>query len=151
MPDAHTDQLLLIVVGAHLRAEAADRPLAYALIERIRNWLQQRMHSTDWPLMPLVCTDVWYLNNAQLHTRPAISLGGPGVNALSAYLYQKLPTALAVEDKLVVQVDVEMTDLRAAVWGVDAQHTATAIDLFEKKYLDDFMLAAVTQIEPDTD
>ena len=30
-----TDTLLLVVVGAHLRAELTDRPLAYMLVDRI--------------------------------------------------------------------------------------------------------------------
>ena len=34
-----TSQLLLIVVGAHLRAEVADRPLAYWISGRIEDWL----------------------------------------------------------------------------------------------------------------
>ena len=32
-----TSKLLLIVVGAHLRAEMADRPLAYRLCDRIKD------------------------------------------------------------------------------------------------------------------
>jgi hypothetical protein len=148
MAELDLDRVLLIVAGVHLRAEVGDRPLAYAMVERLKNWLHQQTHDTDWPIAPVVCTDVWYMNNSELHSRPVISIGGPGVNALSAYLYERLPTALAVEDKLVVQVDVEMTDLRAAVWGVDGQHTAAAIDLFARKYLNDFMRAALTQVEP---
>lgn len=143
MSSVDIDTVLLIVVGAHLRAEANDRPLAYALQESIHQHLHQRFDSTDWPIMPLVCSDVWYLNNESLHDRPAISLGGPGVNGLSAYLYQKLPTALAVEQKLVVQLDLHFEDLRVAIWGVDAEHTANAIDLFESKYLADYIEAVV--------
>jgi len=45
----------------------------------------------------LVCSDVWYLNNDPLRSRPTISIGGPGVNALSAYLADKLPSAFAIE------------------------------------------------------
>ena len=31
--------LVLIVVGAHLRAEEADRPLAYRLCEQVQAWV----------------------------------------------------------------------------------------------------------------
>lgn len=143
MPDIDIDKLILIVVGAHLKAEAGDRPLAYRLLESIQERLHQLTGSTDWPVTPLVCTDVWYLNNEDLHKRPLISIGGPGVNAVSGYLYQRLPTALAVEDQLVIQLDVELHDLRCAVWGMDHRHTAAAIELLEKKYLLDFVKAAM--------
>ncbi len=143
MPEMDTDKLLLIVVGAHLSAEATDRPLAYRLQESIQERLHRLTGSTDWPVLPLTCTDVWYLNNEALQQRPCVSIGGPGVNALSAYLYQKLPTALAVEDQLVVQLDVELADLRCAVWGMDGGHTAAALDLFENKYLHEWLRAAI--------
>lgn len=143
MPDIDPQQLLLIVVGGQLRAEASDRPLAYRLLESIQSQLHQQTGSTQWPVVPLVCSDILYMNQGELQRRPAISLGGPGVNAFSAYLYQKLPTALAIEDKLVVQLDVEFTDLRAAVWGVDAGHTISALELFEAKYLPAYVRAVL--------
>lgn len=145
MPELDIDKLMLIVVGAHLKAEAGDRPLAYQLQNAVQQQLQQLTGSTDWPISPLVCTDVWYLNNDELHKRPLVSVGGPGVNALSAYLYQRIPTALAIEDQLVIQLDVEMHDLRCAVWGTDHRHTAGAIELLKKKYLTEFIRTAMKQ------
>lgn len=146
MPQIDPDKLLPIVVGSHLSAEAADRALAYSLLEKIRHWLQS--HRIDH-LQPLVLTDVWYLNHAALQQRPTISIGGPGVNALSAYFHEKLPTALQVEEQLLIQFDVEMTDLRASIWGMDRSLTAAALELFAKKYLDEFLRAVVTQVEPE--
>jgi hypothetical protein len=147
MPDIEIDNLLLIVVGGQLRAEAADRPLAYRLLEAVQAQLHQQIGSTDWPIEPLVCTDILYMNQGELQARPTISIGGPGVNAVSAYLYQKLPTALAIEDKLVVQLDVDFADFRGAIWGVDAQHTLAALELFEQKYLPEFINALLRDIE----
>jgi len=141
--DIDPDTLLLIIVGAHLKAEANDRPTAYRLLDAVQKQLHQQTASTDWPITPMVCTDVWYLNSNALHGRPLISIGGPGVNAVSAYLYQKLPTALAVEDQLVVQLDVEMADLRCAIWGVDGGHSNSAVELFETKYLPEFIRAVL--------
>ncbi len=147
MPEIDTDKLLLIVVGAHLNAEASDRPLAYQLQETIQNRLHRMTGTTEWPVLPLTCTDVWYLNHEELQPRPVVSIGGPGVNALSAYLYQKLPTALAIEDQLVVQFDVDLADMRCAIWGMDRRHTAAAVELFENKYLNDWLSAAVETID----
>ena len=151
MPEIDVDKLLLIVVGAHLRAEAADRPLGYRLQQNMIDWLHQHTATAPSTLAPLLCTDVWYLNHDALQTRPTVSIGGPGVNALSAYLYQKLPVVLAIEDKLVVQMVAELVELRAAVWGTDAAHSAAAVDLFCDKYLSDFLRAVINQVEPDED
>ena len=82
--EAELSHLVLIVVGAHLRAEQADRPLAYSMQKRVRHWVRQHGDMLNVPMTPRVCTDVLYLNNPPLHRRPTISIGGPGVNALSA-------------------------------------------------------------------
>ena len=76
------DSLLLIVVGAHLRAEMSDRPLAQRLRERMLRW--QCEHEVVQALTPLVCTDLWHLNHQELLRRPAVCLGSPDVNASTA-------------------------------------------------------------------
>ena len=140
-------QLVLIVVGAHLRAELADRPAAYLLQREAVAWLNTRCgpETADdpHPLHALVCSDLWYLNNDSLRRRPTISIGGPTVNALSAYLADKVPSAYALDGKLLVQFDLEMHELVACCWGIDAERTADAVKAFSDRYLDDFMEAAV--------
>src|SRR5690606_11668912 len=64
------DNLLLIVVGAHLRAEEADRPLAYKLKRRIDAWLDQNAARLNIDIEPIVCSDLWYLNQEHLQQRP---------------------------------------------------------------------------------
>jgi hypothetical protein len=77
------------------------------------------------------------------------------MNALSAMLVDQLPTAMAVENTLVVQLDLEMTDLRCAVWGMDHLDTVRAVDLFIGKYLDTFVGGVLASLEiedgPDDD
>lgn len=141
-------QLILIVVGAHLRAEVGDRPLAYKLHNRISAWLDKRSEMLGLTIVPMVCCDVWYMNQQALHGRPTISVGGPGVNALSAYFAQKLTAALARDDHLIVQLDAEFVDLRACIWGMDHAQTVRAVDLFVEKYLDGYLRAVATQVEP---
>ena len=99
--DIDAGRLLLIVVGAHLRAEVGDRPLAYRLAEAIRGWIDRQEAALGIPLVPVVCCDIWYLNQEALQHWPTISLGGPGVNALSAYFAQKLSPTLVRDDQLV--------------------------------------------------
>lgn len=100
--DIDADKLIVIVTGSHLTAELEDRPLAYRLCNSIRERLEARfgppLFGDKWPLMPIVCSDIWYLNHPELRGRPTISIGHPGVNALAAYLGDKVPSAYAVKD-----------------------------------------------------
>ena len=141
--DAIQPSTILIVTGAHLKAEAADRPLAYHLRKRMTDWLATH-GDPDNPESPrvLVCSDVWYLNNEPLRARPTVSVGGPGVNALSAYLGDKLPSAFSIENILLVQADLDFIDVVACCWGRDDASTAAAVEAFADKYLDSFMTAA---------
>lgn len=135
--------MLLIVVGAHLRAEINDRPLAYRLRETILRWQDQHHDADDGPpLRPVVCGDVWYLNAPDLQDRPAVSIGDPQVNAASAMLSTHIPTAFVIENTLRVHVDQEFLDLRSCMWGANHSATASAIDLFVERYLDGFLRAA---------
>jgi hypothetical protein len=143
--------LLLIVVGAHLRAETADRPLAYRLSERVKAWLEKHGRSLNIALVPIVCSDVWYINDDDLQHRPTISIGGPGVNALSAYYNDKLNAAIASDHQYTIQLDPEFIDLRVSIWGMDHEQTVHALDVFVEKYLSGYLRAVATQVEPQTD
>lgn len=147
MSDIDTDRLICIVVGVQLRAELGDRPLAYRVERELRARLDAVLGKPpegERPrLSPVVLSDVYYLNSDELQTRPAISIGGPGMNALSASLVDQLPTAVAVEDTLVIQMDLDMDDVRCAVWGMDHLDTVRAVDLFVSKYLDAFVAGVV--------
>ena len=140
---------LMIVVGAHLRAEAADRPLAYGLQEEIRRWLAAHAGEINVTVEPVVCSDIWYVNQEALQLRPTVSIGGPGVNAVSAYYANRLPRAVVRDDQATIQLDTEFIDLRVCVWGVDHASTRDALARFQDKYLDGYLRAVVTQVEPD--
>jgi hypothetical protein len=146
--EINTANLLLIVVGAHLRAEIGDRPLANQLCDRIQQWLDGHAEELKNPFVPVVCCDVWYVNHKQLQRRPTISLGGPGVNALSAYYHQKLNKAFVRDEQMVIQLDPDFVDLRACLWGMDHKTTAAVLDVFVQKYLEPYLRAVATQVEP---
>jgi hypothetical protein len=133
-------RLLLVVVGAHLEAERADRPLGYRLRDDVVRW-QQGTPEAD-PLAPMVCTDLWYLNASELMLRPTISVGRPEHNAVSAYFTNRLPTALVIDGSLQVQLDPEFVTLQACVWGVDGPATRSGVDLFVQRYLRSFLRSA---------
>lgn len=127
----------LVVVGADLRAEAFDRPIAWVLCGKLNAKLAAAMPGGCAAAM--VCTDVWYLNNNHLRLLPTISVGGPEVNALSAFLIGRVPMVFAAEDRFVVHADVGMEQLLACVWGVDPEQTAAGTSVFEERYLASFV------------
>ncbi|MHC4219554.1 MAG: hypothetical protein ACYSU7_14010 [Planctomycetota bacterium] len=135
-----TERLLVIVVGAHLEAELADRPLGYRLRDDVARWQQETPEAS--PLTPVVCTDLWYLNARELMLRPTISVGRPGLNAVSAYFANRLPTAMVIDESLQIQLDPEFVTLQACVWGVDGTATRSGVELFVQKYLHAFLRSA---------
>jgi len=150
MADIDTERLICIVVGVQLRAELGDRPLAYRIEQELKQRLEAALGKAPEGEPPrlsaVVLSDVLYLNNDELQARPAISVGGPAMNALSATLVDKLPTAVAVEDTLVIQMDLDMRDPRCAVWGMNHLDTVRAVELFVAKYLDAFVEGVVAKL-----
>src|SRR5688500_6323108 len=123
MSDVDTDRLIAIVTGIQLKAELGDRPLAYRIEQAVREYLAttlpEREPGEPPRLAPAVVSDVFYLNTEAIQARPTISVGGPGMNAVSAMLVEKLPTAVAIENTLLIQMDLEGDDSRCAVWGMN--------------------------------
>lgn len=148
MPEIEITRLIWIVVGVQLTAELGDRPLAYRVEQQLKQKLDAALGATPAGtlphLAPAVISDVYYLNSDEAQTRPVISIGGPGVNALSAQLANELPSVIAIENSLVVQMDLEMNDLRAAVWGMSHAQTVKAVELFvDKGHLDSFVKGVI--------
>ncbi len=143
-PRIAPERAALIVVGSSLEAEVYDRPVADALATTISRRLAER--GTCERARPVVCTDLWYLNQDELRARPTVSVGRPERNALSAYLGDKTPSAYVVDDVLIVQADPEMGEPVVCCWGVDAEATAWAVDAFVERYLGAFLdrLVAMT-------
>lgn len=148
-PGMDPTHLLMIVVGAHLRAEDGDRPLGYLLRDRIEAWVNEHQGALATPIKPMVCTDIWYLNHPTLHPRPTVSIGGPGVNALSSHFAQSITGRDAEDPQVVIQIDPEFTDLRVSIWGSDHGLTVKGLDLFLADYLESFLKAVATQVEPE--
>lgn len=95
------------------------------------------------PIDPVVCSDVWRLNDDSLKDVPSISIGGPGVNALTAYFGDKLASVFVIEDRLIVQADLKYDDMAVCCWGMDHELTISAVEAFMDRYLDGFLDAAL--------
>lgn len=140
--------LILIVVGSSLRAERMDRPLAYYLKQQIEAVLVDRFDDeADRPEV-LVIADFRWLNDEELQGLPTISVGGPGVNGLAHQWLQELPLSLAVDDQFYIQMDPELSELKAGVWGMSNETTQIAVSAFLGRFLPRF-LDAVDQKSDD--
>ncbi len=135
------EDLLVIVVGAHMRAEIADRPLANRLVRLIRDWQASTLDDVDTALMPVVCSDVWFLNDRELMQQPCIAIGEPGHNAATAYYASRLPKTYVIEDVCAIQFDPQFLDGSVCLWGADVRATETAFKAFVERHLDSYLRA----------
>ena len=139
--DLETSRLLPVVVGANPRGEIADRPLANRLVAAMRQWQRQQGAGAagDRALIPIVMTDLWYLNDRELLLQPTVAIGDPSSNAASAYFGTRLPRAYVVDGQLQVLADLEFVEPSVTMWGVDAHATRTALDWFIARHLARFL------------
>jgi hypothetical protein len=128
---------VLIVVGYGILPEEEDRPIAYELRQAI---IQRGEGAAS--RSAVVVTDMWMLNQEMADLFPAIALGGPGVNALSAQIYEELPVAFTRDQRVFVQMNQD-AGKRAAVWGMDQAATREAVEVFVKDGLLDRFLELV--------
>lgn len=143
--DWTTEDLLCVVVGAHLRSECEDRPIAEWLVETIRRRLVQHLGPSAGSrrVVPMVMSDLWYLNDRLLTQQPSIVVGDPSVNAAAAHHAVRIPQMLVLEDALRIHLDPEYPRVRAVMWGSGCDRTEQAVRIFAERYLDGFLEAAL--------
>ena len=128
---------VLLVVGYGILPEEEDRPVAYELKRAINS----RREGAD-NRSAVVVTDMWMLNQEMAEMFPAISIGGPAVNAFSAQIYEDLPLAFTRDQQVFIQMNQDRGK-RAALWGMDRLGTREAAELFVKEGLLDRYLDLV--------
>ena len=135
---------VLIVVGYGILPEEEDRPGAYDLKrEIVSRGLGAESRGA------VVVTDMWMVNQEMAELFPAIAVGGPGVNAFAAQIYEELPVAFTRDERVFIQMSGgqmpggQMTGgpgKRAALWGMDQEATREAVERFVKDgFLDRFL------------
>lgn len=130
-----TDETVVIVIGSDLRAEERDRPTA----NRLKQEIDARSDGQPFR-RAVVVGDAWFLDNGIFQLNPAIAVGGPGVNALAAQLAQVTPVSWSQDQRAFVQNDFDADPKRAVLWGVDAESTMTAVQVFVAQgFLDDLL------------
>lgn len=125
---------VLIVVGYGILPEEEDRPIAYELKRAINSRGEGEENRGA-----VVVSDMWMLNQEMAELFPAIAVGGPGVNAFAAQIYEELPVAFTRDQQVFVQMDPD-SGKRAALWGMDHRTTREAIEVFVKDGLLDRFL-----------
>ena len=138
---------LLIVTGSTLRAEEMDRPLAYYLKQRIENVISHADANGQLGLddyVVRIVADFRWIHDDPLQNLPTISLGGPGVSALSHRWLEELPVALAFSERYFVQMDLDLPAPRASIWGMDNSSTQIAVSVFLDRFLPRFLDRCIT-------
>jgi hypothetical protein len=128
---------VLLVVGYGILPEEEDRPIAYELKRAINS---RRRGSED--RSAVVVTDMWMLNQEMAEMFPGIAIGGPGVNAFTAQVYEDLPLAFSRDQQVFIQMNQEQGK-RVALWGMERRGTREAAELFVKEGLLDRFLELV--------
>jgi hypothetical protein len=136
-------RMILIVVGSSLRAEEADRPLAYYLKQQIEQALAALGPPGEAPGVAVVA-DLRWLHDEFLQPLPTISLGGPGVNFLGQRWVEELPLSLAVDNQYYVQMDPDLEEPRVSLWGMDNAATQVAVSAFLQRFLPRFLERCLT-------
>jgi hypothetical protein len=135
-------RVLLIVTGSTLRAEEMDRPLGYYLKQRIEQALSEaRAEGRDSleGYVVRVVADFRWIHDEPLQSLPTISLGGPGVNALAHRWLEEVPVSLAYSERYFIQMDPDLAEPRASVWGMDNATTQIAVSVFIDRFLPRFL------------
>ena len=149
-------RMILIVVGSTLRAEELDRPLAYYLKQQIERLIATReAGGTDpdnEPTEVVVVADFRWMSDEPLQDVPTISVGGPGVNALAHRWFEEMPFSLAVDEQYYIQMDPELVESQASIWGMDNATTQIAVAIFVERFLPRFLdRAAESSLMTDDD
>jgi hypothetical protein len=130
--------LLLIVTGTTLRAEELDRPLAYYLKQQIERHPAAAEFGPGGLKVRVVADLVW-LNDEDWQRLPTISVGGPGVNHLARHWFEDLPYSLEVDEEYYIQMDPDLNELHASIWGMDNPSTQIAVSVFIQRFLPRFL------------
>lgn len=135
-------RLLLIVTGSTLRAEEMDRPLGYYLKQRVEEAVKATAGQSDHDVSDYqvrVVADFRWIHDEFLQSLPTISLGGPGVNALAHRWLEDVPISLAYNERYFIQMDPELTEPHASIWGMDNATTQIAVSVFLNRFLPRFL------------
>src|SRR5271165_2690916 len=139
-------RLLLVVTGSTIRAEEMDRPLAYYLKQQIEERLGVSSQGADLMSSQASCNyqvrviaDFRWIHDEFLQSLPTISLGGPGVNALSHRWLEEVPISLAFNERYFIQMDPDLNEPRVSIWGMDNPTTQIAVSIFLDRFLPPFL------------
>jgi hypothetical protein len=137
MQEIDANQTILIVVGADLKPEEIDRPMAY----KLKSAFESSPLFEEHPFRKcLVISDALYKHDKIIKVCPTVAVGGPGVNLVAAELVERLPVYLARENRYYIQSDRDFSERKISIWGMDREATEEAIDIFiENGILDNFL------------
>jgi hypothetical protein len=83
--------------------------------------------------------DFRWIHDEPLQALPTISIGGPGVNALSHRWLEEVPVSLAVDKQYYIQMDPDLDEPHTSIWGMDNATTQIAVSVFVERFLPRFL------------
>jgi hypothetical protein len=128
-------ETVMIVIGAELASDAADRAVA----ETLRQAVDVRGMGHQYR-RAVVVGDLTWFGTSLFQSCPTITVGGPGVNGVADRFGHELPTAWSDRNRVVIQAALDDLPPRVALWGADAAATADAAQAFVARgWLDAFL------------
>jgi hypothetical protein len=124
-----------------------DRPLGYYLKQQIEQSLSEATTAGCYGLedyLVRVVADFRWIHDEALQNLPTISVGGPGVNALSHRWLEEIPVSLAYSERYFIQMDPELIEPRVSVWGMNNATTQIAVSVFVNRFLPRFLERCAT-------
>ncbi|MGE0443480.1 MAG: hypothetical protein AB7L66_06030 [Gemmatimonadales bacterium] len=135
------DETVVVVVGG-AGEPPPDRPLA----DNIRREIDGRADGRPYR-RAVVVSDAEFLESPELHSHPTIAIGGPGANAVVQRLVSELPTLWQREERAFVQAEIDDAR-RVALWGMDREATAQAVEAFLIEGYLDALLERIWRTKP---
>lgn len=130
-----------VVIGTTPTAQRDD----IAAAQRVAAALDRALAARGSAGRARVLGDAQRMRDQELAHRPCVCIGHPEVNALAAFLVDRVPPAMVIDGELAVQFDAEAPDAVAVCWGVDHGATARAAGLFIDRFLELFADAAAAE------
>lgn len=132
------EETVVLVTGSSANARAKDTPLA--------EWLRQEIDRRGGGMAyrrAIIVQDERYVRTPALHDHPTIAIGGPGTNDVAQHLSQILPLVIAKEERMFVQMHLDLRGYQIALWGMDADSTKLAVEAFVSEGLLDSLLTRI--------
>lgn len=130
-----------VVIGSMPAAQHGD----LAAAQRVADAVDRALAARGSAARARIIGDAQRLGDRGSAHGPCVCIGHPEVNALAAFLLDRVPPAMVIDGELAVQFDAEAPEAVALCWGVSHEATARAAGVFIERFLESFADAAAAE------